>query len=68
MDLLVDRAGGGKLLPGVRSVQVPPEMCKRLRDAEVSVFQTHHLEKKTKQKEFEAFGRQAFSFTLASAL
>lgn len=38
VDLLVDRAGGGKLVSGVRSVQVPPEVRQRLRDAEVSVF------------------------------
>lgn len=38
VDLLVDRAGGGKLLPGVRGVQVPPQVRQRLRDAEVSVF------------------------------
>lgn len=38
VDLLVDRAGGGELLPGVRCLQVPPEVSQRLGDAEVSVF------------------------------
>lgn len=70
VDLLVDRAGGGKLLPGVCSVQVPPEICKRLRDAEVSVFQTHHLEGKNKKSLRNTINKscwtQAFSFTLKS--
>lgn len=27
VDLLVHRAGGGELLPGIRGVQVPPKVC-----------------------------------------
>lgn len=38
VDLVVNGAGGGKFLPGVRCVQVPPEVCQRLRNAEASVF------------------------------
>lgn len=38
VDLLVDRAGGGELLPVVRSAQVPLEVCQGLRDGEVPVF------------------------------
>ena len=49
VDLIVDRAGGGKLFPGVGCVQVPPDVCERLRDSEVSVFQAHHLEREGKR-------------------
>lgn len=38
VDLLVVRAGGGKLLPGVRCVQVPPEVRQRLGDVELAVL------------------------------
>lgn len=38
VDLLVDGAGGGELLPGVRCVQVPPEVGERLGEAEVAVL------------------------------
>lgn len=46
VDLLIYRAGGGKLVLGVRRVQVPPQVCQRVGDAEVPVFQTHHLKEK----------------------
>lgn len=38
VDLLVVGAGGGKLLPGVRRVQVPPEVGQRLGDGEFAVL------------------------------
>lgn len=38
VDLFVDGAGGGELLPGVRCVQVPPEVSQGLGDAEIAVF------------------------------
>lgn len=38
VDLFVDGAGGGELLPGVRCVQVPPEVRQGLGDAEIAVF------------------------------
>lgn len=38
VDLLVVGAGGGKLLPGVRRVQVPPEVRQRLGDDEFAVL------------------------------
>lgn len=44
VDLLVNWAGGSELLPGVGGVQVPPQVRQRVRDAEISVFQTHHLQ------------------------
>lgn len=38
VDLLVVGASGGKLLPGVRRVQVPPEVRQRLGDGEFAVL------------------------------
>lgn len=38
VDLLVVGAGGGKLLPGVRCVQVPPQVRQGLGDAEFAVL------------------------------
>lgn len=38
VDLLVIGAGGGELLPGVRRVQVPPEVRQRLGDVEFAVL------------------------------
>ncbi len=57
MDLVVDGAGGGELLPGVRCVQVPPKVRQRLRDAVVAVFQTHHLQRE-EEKQLERHRRQ----------
>lgn len=38
VDLFVVGAGGGKLLPVVRCVQVPPEVSQGLGDAEIAVL------------------------------
>lgn len=38
VDFLVVGAGGGELLPGVRRVQVPPQVRQGLGDAELAVL------------------------------
>lgn len=53
VDLFVYRTGGGKLVLGVRRVQVPPQVCQGVGDPEAPVFQTHHLKDKKKNSEME---------------